>query len=76
MEFDLKAIDLGNIVHEVGQLFVERVDWNCDKEAVVKLASEIFEEVIQIDEYRRHLSSAGGKRSFELIKKEAVRYCV
>ncbi len=76
VEFDLKANDLGNIVHEVGQLFVERVDWNCDKEEVVKLASQIFEEVIQIDEYRRHLSSAGGKRSFELIKKEAVRFCV
>ncbi len=76
VEFDLKANDLGNIVHEVGQLFVERVDWNSEREDIIKLAGEIFEEVIQIDEYRRHLSSAGGKRSFELIKKEAVRFCV
>ena len=76
IEWNLKANDLGNLVHEVGQLFVERVNWKGSKEQASLLAEEIFEEVILLEEYQRHLVSAGGKRAFELIKKEAVRFCV
>ena len=76
IEWDLKANDLGNLVHEVAQLFVEEVNWEGTKEEASALAGEIFERVVLAEEYQRYLVSAGGKRAFELIKKEAVRFCV
>ena len=72
---DMKANELGNMVHEVGQIFIDELDWNCTLEQALELASDIFDRVANGADYIRHHSSEGGKLAFELIKREAMRFC-
>ena len=75
-ESDIKANDLGTMVHDVGETFINKIDWTCSKEEALDLANSIFESVIQKDAYARYLKSEGGKRAFELIKKESQSFCM
>ncbi len=75
-EADIKANDLGTMVHAVGEKFVDKVKWDASEIDAQLLASEIFDEVVAGEEYLRYQASEGGKRAFELIKKESLRFCM
>ena len=75
-EIDIRANDLGTMVHSVGEEFVDKVDWEKSEEEARKLAEEIFDKVVAGDDYKRYQQSESGKRSFEFIKKESVRFCM
>lgn len=74
---DLAAIDLGTMVHSVAEKFVERLksgEITCEKQAR-EIAERIFDEICSGEEYARYKLSARGKNAFELVEKEAVRFC-
>lgn len=75
---DLAALDLGTMVHLVAEKFVEELKngkINGEKSAR-KIAEQIFNEVGSGEEYARYKLSARGRNTFEMVKKEAVRFCV
>lgn len=76
-EVNIKVNDLGTMVHEVGETFIRRVNWQRDDENSVQiLAEKVFKEISLGKDYKRYQNSEGGKRSFELIQKEAIKFCV
>ena len=75
IENHIMANDLGTMVHDVAERFIQRVDYSKDVDFAKQLAGVCFNEVVAKDEYSRYTKSAGGKRSFELIKRECVRFC-
>lgn len=75
-ELDIRANDLGTMVHEVGETFIDKVDWNCSLEQAKALAESIFSQISEKQEYKRYQQSESGKSAFELIKKESVRFCL
>lgn len=74
-ELNLKANDLGTMVHEVGEIFINEVDWNASEEAAMLLAKKIFAEVSSHPQYARYQQSESGKTAFNFIGEEAVRFC-
>lgn len=71
--YELKALDVGNILHKIAQLFVnECIDKNFDNIDAQKLAKQCFDKVINYVEYK-HLKN----KQFELenLRQEATRFC-
>ncbi|MBR3864996.1 MAG: PD-(D/E)XK nuclease family protein [Clostridia bacterium] len=75
-ESTIKSNDLGTMIHLVGETFAKKVDFNKDEEYIKKFASEIFDEVASKDAYKRYQNSESGKRKFEFIKEEALKFCL
>ncbi len=74
---EIKANELGTMVHDVGQKFIERIDWDkVSEEEALNLAIAIFDEVVSDKKYTRYQASEGGKFAFLLIKKESVDFCM
>lgn len=74
---DLAALDLGTMVHLVAEKFVEELKNGKinDEKSARKMAEQIFNEIGSGEEYARYKLSARGRNTFELVKKEAVRFC-
>ncbi len=75
-ELNIKSNDLGTMIHLVGETFAKRVDFNKDEEYIKEFASEIFNEVASQQQYKRYQNSESGKRKFEFIKEEAIKFCL
>lgn len=74
---DVSPMDMGTLVHEIAEKFgaeVKNGDISGEKQAIIR-AGEIFCEVVGKEEYARYQSSPRGKKIFEFVKKEAVRFC-
>ncbi len=67
--------DLGTMVHAVAEEFVKEANFNGDISDAIELASAKFEQIVGNVQYSRYLKSAEGRKSFELIKKECLRFC-
>lgn len=74
---DVSPMDLGTMVHSIAEKFGAEVKNGLisSERAAISRAGEIFDETCAGEEYARYQSSPRGKKIFELIKKEAERFC-
>ena len=73
-KFELKSVDIGNILHRVAELFVKRYIANDNKfdDNTKKTVGLIFDEVISSKEYKNFAKNTYAIKS---LKDEAMRFC-
>lgn len=72
-KFELKALDIGNILHKVAELFIENCIKNNFKDINVDvLAIELFDRVINSDNYSNLKDKQYEIKSLQM---EAIRFC-
>ncbi|MGN1213022.1 MAG: PD-(D/E)XK nuclease family protein [Christensenellales bacterium] len=72
-KFELKAVDVGNILHKIAQLFIDDCIKNDFKNIDAKnLATKYFDKVINSNDYKNLKEK---KYELNSLKQEAVRFC-
>ncbi len=72
-KFELKANDVGTILHSVAQKFVNKfIEKNFSNENVEKLSKDIFNEIMSQKKYK---SFTKNKYYLSMLEEEAVRFC-
>ena len=75
-EVTIKKNDLGTMIHDVGETFIRNADFSKDEEYIRNLASDIFTQVTSKEDYKRYQNNESGKKKFEFIREEAVKFCL
>lgn len=72
---ELKAVDFGNILHEVLEYFVKEVELNESKQKSVERSTKIFNKVMQQDYYRGISKDVKYKNVLKQLAEEAKVMC-
>ncbi|MBR1677223.1 MAG: PD-(D/E)XK nuclease family protein [Clostridia bacterium] len=73
---DMQALDFGNVLHAVAEIFVKRIgEVNSDKDAA-DIAAEIYDGIFEDKKYARFLRRKDYTYSVSLMRKEAQKLCV
>lgn len=73
---ELKAADLGNILHDVLEYFVREMDAAESDEMTVKNAKKLFSNAISSDYYKGMSTDSRLRGTLLMLEREAVRMCL
>ena len=73
---DARSLDYGNVLHEVAEKFVGKINDVDGEEKAAEEAESIVEEILSAPAYQRFLKRPDYAYSFKLLKKEACNLCV
>lgn len=73
---EIKALDFGNVLHTVAELFAPEIDKMQSEEDCIKRANELVENLFEDNKYKRFLKREDNAYSYYLTKKEAEKLCV
>ena len=65
-----RPVDVGRFLHLAAELFVKRKDFNCD---ITKVSEDIFNKIIEDDEYKKYLNDPYSKNILFKLKDELNR---
>lgn len=73
-KFEIKSVDIGNILHEVAERFVNKcIKNNFDNIDVKQTTEQIFDNIINSNKYKNLL---GKTFAIKKLREEAVRFCL
>ncbi len=72
---DIRALDFGNALHNVAEIFVQRMSEAETAEEAEKLAEEIIEEVLSSPDITKFARRGDFAYSLKLVKKEGKKLC-
>lgn len=75
LKLQIKANENGIILHEVSENYAKNISRVVDKESSDKLVEEIFEKLMEDENYKKYLQSPKLEFTLERLKKESKRVC-
>ncbi len=74
-ESDFNYLDIGNILHEVAKIFVQRKKHFLPEREIKSAVGQIFDEILQGDKYIFLTQNLANKILLKNLKDEAFRFC-
>lgn len=73
---ETKVYELGNLLHNVMENFIDRYEEITDEAAAELLAEKLFDEQLKTSVYARYLNKPQYKTTFSYLKKESKKECL
>lgn len=73
---ETKVYELGNLLHNVMEKFIDRYEEIANETAAKLLAEKLFDEQLKTPVYARYLNKPQYKTTFSYLKKESVKECL
>ncbi len=72
---EVQSFEFGNLLHEILEKFVAKIETVTDKESCHALAVRLFENALKSDLYARYLNKSEYEHIFNIVKEEAKKRC-
>lgn len=72
---EVRSFEFGNLLHEILEKFVAKIETVKDKEDCYALAVKLFDDALKTDQYARYLNKSEYEHIFNITKEEAKKRC-